>query len=52
MPTIICSYCQYVGQGEEYEDRLQDVEEHEETCSERTANEMADKINEAYEQSR
>lgn len=35
MPTIICSYCEYVGQGELYEDRIADVEEHEVTCPER-----------------
>ena len=39
MATIICSYCQYVGQGDEYEDQIQDVEEHEMSCSERPENE-------------
>lgn len=34
MPTIICSYCQYVGQGEDFEDRLADVLDHEEDCEE------------------
>lgn len=37
MPTIICSWCEYVGQGEEYEDRINDVEEHEKTCEYRAA---------------
>lgn len=35
MPTIICSWCQYVGQGETLEDRINDVEKHEEHCKER-----------------
>ncbi len=34
MPTIICDYCQYVGSGKEYDDRMNDVEEHEKTCTE------------------
>lgn len=29
MPTIICSWCQYVGQGEELEDRQSDALVHE-----------------------
>lgn len=52
MPTIICSYCEYVGQGDEYEDRIADVEAHEETCDARTADKMADEIDAAYEQAR
>ena len=32
MPTIICSYCEYVGQGEGFGERIQDVLEHEEIC--------------------
>ena len=52
MPTIICSYCDYVGQGDEYEDRIQDVENHEEFCEVRTADVEADKIDAAYEQAR
>lgn len=36
MPTIICSYCQYVGSGETHLKRLVDVEEHERTCGENT----------------
>ncbi len=52
MPTIICSFCQYVGQGEEFEDRIQDVESHEEFCPERLADVEADAIDAAYEQAR
>ncbi len=36
MPTIICTYCQYVGSGESYNDRINDVMIHEQTCSENT----------------
>lgn len=39
MATIICSYCQYVGQGDDYEEQLVDVCNHEETCSERPKDE-------------
>ena len=35
MPTIICSYCEYVGHGEDFEDRLADVLDHEEDCREK-----------------
>ena len=35
MPTIICDYCLYVGSGEDYLERINDVENHEETCPER-----------------
>ena len=52
MPTIICSYCEYVGQGDEYEDRIADVEAHEEFCETRLANEEADKVDVVYEQAR
>lgn len=52
MPTIICSYCEYVGQGDEYEDRIADVEAHEETCETRTADVMAQEIDAAYETAR
>lgn len=52
MPTIICSYCEYVGQGDDYEERIADVEAHEEYCETRTADEEADKIDAAYEQAR
>lgn len=52
MPTIICSYCEYIGQGDDDEDRISDVEAHEEYCPERLANEEADKIDAAYEQAR
>ncbi len=52
MPMIICSYCMYIGQGDDYEDKIQDVECHEESCEERLANEEADKIDAVYEQAR
>lgn len=52
MPTIICSYCDYVGQGDEFEDRMTNVEDHEEYCPERLANEQADRIDKLYEQTR
>lgn len=32
MVCIICSYCEYVGQGPSYDSRIIDVERHEETC--------------------
>jgi len=32
MPTIICSWCQYVGQGVDPDSQLDDVIKHEETC--------------------
>lgn len=35
MPTIICSWCDYIGQGEDYDARIADVEVHEETCLQR-----------------
>lgn len=35
MPTIICSYCQYVGNGDSYDDCIDDVLAHEENCSEK-----------------
>ena len=36
MPTIICSYCQYVGQGDDDDERIADVECHEENeCKEK-----------------
>lgn len=37
MPVVICSYCEYVGSGEFYSDRIADVEEHEKTCREKDA---------------
>ena len=46
MPTVICSYCNYVGQSKgkyanekyrSYELEIQDVKKHEKTCSERIA---------------
>ena len=52
MPTIICSFCEYVGQGDEYEDRIQDVETHEEYCPVRLADVEANAIDAAYEQAR
>lgn len=33
MPIIICVYCNYAGQGKTSEDQLEDVLEHEKTCS-------------------
>ena len=56
MPTIICSYCQYVGNAEgkylDYDAIIDDVEKHEETCEARLISEEADKIDAAYEQAR
>ena len=56
MPTIICSYCGYVGSASgKYRDDdeiIADVEAHEEYCEVRLANEEADKIDAAYEQAR
>lgn len=40
MPTIICNWCQYAGQGNSYEEQIKDVERHEdEDCSERPKDE-------------
>jgi len=52
MPTIICSYCEYVGQGNDYEERIDDVEIHEEWCKAKLADEIAQGIDAAYEQAR
>jgi hypothetical protein len=52
MPTIICSYCQYVGQGTDYDDRIADVEQHEEICPEKAADVMAKQIDNTYENHR
>lgn len=52
MPTIICNWCQYVGQGSDDDERIADVEAHEEFCDERLADEQARKIDAAYEQAR
>ena len=52
MPTIICSYCKYVGSGLTYESIICDVVKHEKTCSERPESETCkhpiDKINECH----
>ena len=37
MPVIMCEWCEYLGQGDTYEDRIADVEKHEETCPEKLA---------------
>lgn len=29
MPTIICSYCEYVGQGNDFDEQIADVQRHE-----------------------
>ena len=42
MPTVICSYCQYVGSGNNYEERIVDVVKHEKCCPERISYEIAD----------
>ncbi len=52
MPTIICTFCQYVGSGQDYDEKIADVEAHEEFCSERLVNIEADAIDAAYEQAR
>ena len=40
MPTIICNWCEYVGQGDNYEEKITDVECHEdEECFERPEDE-------------
>jgi hypothetical protein len=52
MPTIICSYCEYVGQGDDEVEQYSDAEAHEEYCEARLANVEADKIDAAYEQAR
>jgi len=49
MPTIICSYCYYVGQGyhEGQEHTIiatwEDVEKHEQTCEQRISEEVESK---------
>lgn len=56
MPTIICSYCEYVGQSSgkyrDLDEEIVDVDRHEEYCETRTANAMAEEIDAAYEQAR
>lgn len=56
MPTIICSYCNYVGSAKgkyfDYDALIANVEAHEEYCEARLASEEADKIDAAYEQAR
>lgn len=32
MPTIICDYCDYVGQGGSFEERIENVINHEKSC--------------------
>jgi len=46
MPTIICSYCHYVGSGASYDERIEDVLNHEETCPERIVD---DELNSALQ---
>lgn len=52
MPTIICSFCEYVGQGEDELDQFADALAHEEYCPERLADVMSTNIDEAYEENR
>ena len=35
VPLVICSYCSYLGQGHTVEQMWEDVERHEQTCTER-----------------
>lgn len=35
MPVVMCNYCEYLGQGDTFEEELADVEEHEKTCPEK-----------------
>lgn len=37
MVCVMCSYCQYLGQGSSYQERIKDAEEHELKCEERLA---------------
>ena len=46
MPTIICSYCEYVGSGDDFDDRLADVLDHEEECQAKQAQEKPEKTEE------
>ncbi|HYT44455.1 MAG TPA: hypothetical protein VEP90_19150 [Methylomirabilota bacterium] len=52
MPTIICSYCMYVGQGhnEGQEDTIliawQDVEKHEQTCQQKISEDSSHTLSE------
>jgi len=39
MPIIICSYCEYVGQGATYSQQFEDVESHEQFCPQRISEE-------------
>ena len=56
MPTIICSYCEYVGQHSgkyrDLDEEIADVDTHEEYCEARLASIEADKIDAAYEKAR
>lgn len=46
MPTIICSYCEYVGQGDDFDERLLDVQRHEEDDCREKPEENEDEENE------
>jgi len=35
MPIVMCNYCEYVGQGETFDEQLSDVENHETECREK-----------------
>ena len=45
MPTVICNYCQYVGQGVLATDRWIDAERHEKTCEENPDSEKENQTN-------
>lgn len=32
MPIIMCVYCEYIGQGENWSEKMKDVREHEKIC--------------------
>ena len=37
MVCVMCSYCEYLGQGGSYQERIRAAEEHEEKCPDRLA---------------
>ena len=45
MPTIICSYCEYVGQGDNFEEQILDVQNHETECRARPEEENEENEN-------
>ncbi len=41
MVCVMCSWCQYLGQGSNWMDKIRDVQRHEDGCPDRIADELA-----------